>query len=141
MGTTRQFRSGHTGLVGLPILLTAVFCFALVLVSPQRTENSSVGKSNVMSVPKSSISDKSQVQSKLSNSPSSQSSIKTNDAASSASSAPTGNGQPSQTGTGTPQPKAEAGKGLQSAVPNDQGDSIIYKVAQPVRQTLENLKP
>ena len=58
MGTTRQPHPGHTGLVGLPILLTALFCFALVLVNPHRTENSSAGTSKVMSPQKSSISDK-----------------------------------------------------------------------------------
>jgi hypothetical protein len=135
MGTTRQFRPGHTGLVGLPIFLTAVFCFALVLVNPHRTENSNSGTSDVTSTQKSSISDKSQVQPKLSPSPSSQSSIKTKDPAASAQ---TGGGQSSK--TDTPQPNAEAGKGLQSAVPNDQGGSITYKVTQPVSQTLNNLK-
>ncbi len=138
MGMARQSRPGHTGLVGLPIFLTAVFCFAFVLVNPHRTENSSVGTSNVMSAPKSSISDKPPVQSKLSPSPSSQSSIKTATPTSSLSSAQTGNGQPSK--TGTPQPNAEAGKGLQSAVPDDKGGSIIYKVTQPVSQTLNNFK-
>jgi len=135
MGTTRQPHPGHTGLVGLPILLTAVFCFALVLVNPHRTENSSVGTSKVMSPQKSSISDKTQAQSKLSPAPSSQSSIKTT---APTSSAPAGGGQPGK--TDTPQPKAEEGKGLQSAVPNDQGGSITYRVTQPVRQTLGNFK-
>jgi hypothetical protein len=138
MGTTRQSHPGHTGLVGLPILLTAVFCFALVLVNPHRTENSSVRTSKAASSPKSSISDKTQAQSKLSPAPSSQSSITTTDPASAASSGQTGSGQSSK--TGTPQPIAEAGKGLQSAVPDDRSGSIVYKVTQPVRQTLDNLK-
>ena len=136
MGTTRQFRPGHTGLVGLPIFLTAVFCFALVLVNPHRTENSSVGTSAVTSTQKSSISDKSQAQSKLSTSPSSQSSIK----ATASASAPSVQTDGQSSTTDTPQPYAEAGKGLQSAVPNDGGGSIVYKVAQPVRQTLGNFK-
>jgi hypothetical protein len=105
-------------------------------VNPHRTENSSVGTSNPIPAQKSSISDTTQTPAKLSPAPSSQSSIKTT---APSSSAPAGGGQSGK--TDTPQPKAEAGKGLQSAVPNDQGGSITYKVTQPIRQTLDNLKP
>ncbi len=128
-GTTRQFHPGHTGVVGLPILLTVIFCFALVMVHPQKTEDSSIGTSSNVTSGKSSISSKSQTQSKLSPKPSSKLSPSHAKA-----SAPITTAQPSK-GTGpnftgnnsskteTPQPNASPH--LQSASQYDGGGGQI----------------
>lgn len=53
----------------------------------------------------------------------------------------TGSGTPADTATPQPMPIAGAGQGLQSAVPDNRGGKIIYKVTRPANKTLTNLLP
>lgn len=144
LGTTGHFRPGHTGLVGLPIIFTVMFCFALVLIRPEAGQDSSVKTTNVNKSEPSIKNDVSKDRSKLSPAQPSKTDTGTSKpdapASSLSSLAPAEDGG-TPAHTDTPQPGAGAGQGVQSAVPDNQGDNVVYKVTQPVHKTLTNLLP
>jgi hypothetical protein len=145
----RQAPAGHAGLVLPPLFLTMVFCFALVLVQQHQTNSRTAAKQAY---------DKSHPHTALSSS-----SLKQIDqlqpiAVSAPSSATANTANPVV--SAPPQPSKASGSAIQSAVPNSQParttsstatktsasagtstNSVVYKVAQPVTQTLSNLLP
>lgn len=46
IATTKFFRPGHAGLIGPPLVLTIVFCFALIMTHPQQFMASPVDSNN-----------------------------------------------------------------------------------------------
>lgn len=149
-GTTKPVRTGHTGLVGLPLVLVMIFCFAFVMVQSHQTKNvqSNADTSDGISS-KSTLKSQTKTEPKLSPSSSHPaSSLKTapsgNSSASGDSLNPASQGHSGE--TSTPQPVGPGVKSLQSALPNKSTtNSILNTVNQANKdiykgvRTLQNL--
>lgn len=145
---TRPIRPGHAGLVGTPLVLVMIFCFALVMTQSHEATDAKTDMSTSGSK-KTSLSDQSKTRSKLSTvstptDPSSQTNTTSSESGSSSSnagptSAAAAGAYKASAKTTTPQPAggAAASSVQHSSQNHQQSNPGIDQVTQPVNQVIE----
>lgn len=117
-GITRPIRPGHTGLVGLPLFLTMMFCFAFVLVQAHQLDSSQATSSDNIS-DQSTVNDQAEPHTQLSTRP----------ASSHMTVEPTS--KPVSDKTGNPAPPTASASDMQSGTtPLTRADSNVIKHLQ-----------
>ncbi|MGH7192794.1 MAG: hypothetical protein ACREJM_04570 [Candidatus Saccharimonadales bacterium] len=125
-------------MVGLPLFLTMMFCFAFVLVQAHQTDNVQSAANTSDSVQdKTSLGIHAKPKSKVSSPSHTSPSLMTSGSGNSPAAADplslSGGASPETT---TPQPGGTPAKTLQSALPNNQPGNPVFKVVNQTSQTI-----